>query len=205
MLEQAYENTNIEERRMELLARLEELHPLAIFNHLEQSKAAAFTISNKAAKAIRRGFFEPPRRSNESSALAKVSIAAQTPDGSGLVYRVDAFRFETIGTADGVESVARERLNPGEIEVHSHVFSRPEYLGNVDVGDLIAAVEGPAFISPRLEASDYALRIFGILSLYPSRLAQLQFYVHDLSDNLDSTNNFGLKKLGMPISLPKAF
>jgi hypothetical protein len=188
-----------------LLNRLDELNPVAIFDDLEQSKAAAFVISNKAAKAIRRGFFEPLRRVNESSALAKVSISAQTPDGTGLVYSVDAFRFENLGTADGVEAVERERLNAGEIEVHSHVFTRPDYLGNVDVGDLIAAVEGPAWISPRPEPTDYALRIFGILSLYPTRIAKLQFYVHDLSDDLDSANNYGLKTLGMPISLLNVF
>jgi hypothetical protein len=205
MLETTFDSTNIEERRFDVLNWLEALDPFTIFYDLEQSKAAAFIIRNKAAKSIRRGFADPLRRANESSALAKVSIAAQTPDASGLVYSIDVFRFENVGSADGVMSLERERLNAGEIEVHSHVFSRPDYLGKIDVGDLIAAVEGPAWISPQAQQSNYALRIFGILSLYPTRLAQLQFYCHDLSDDLSSSNNFGLKTLGMPISLPNAF
>jgi hypothetical protein len=201
----ANDSTNIEERRMDLLRELYELHPLAIFHELEQSKAAAFVISNKAAKSIRQGFANPLRRENESSALAKVSLAAQTPDASGLVYSVQSFRFENVGDADGVEAVERERLNAGEIEVHSHVYSRPDYLGKTDIGDLVAAIEGPAWISPHSEPTDHAIRIFGVLSLYTYHLARLQFYIHDLADDLSRNNNYGLKRLGMPITLAEAF
>jgi hypothetical protein len=197
--------TEIEERRMDLLKRLEAFHPLSVFEGLEQSRIAAFIIGDKAARSIRRALAEPRYRLNESAGLAKVKIAARTPDATGYVYQIESFHFESLGTADGVISAERDELNEGEIEVHSHVFSRPDYLGKTDIGDLIACVEGPAWHCPRPQPMDTAVRIFGIISIYASRFAHIQFYRHDLRDDLSLENNFGLKKLGMAISLPNAF
>lgn len=205
MFETKLDTSQIEERRMDLLRRLEDLHPLSIFLDLEQSTKAAFIISDKAARSIRRALAQPRYRLNESAALAKVKIHARTPDDSAYVYQIESFRFETIGDADGVVSVERDSLNEGEIEIHSHVFSRPDYLGKTDIGDLIACVEGPAWHSPRPQPMDTAVRIFGVLSIYASRFAHLQMYRHDLRDDLSQENSFGLKKLGMAISLPNAF
>jgi hypothetical protein len=204
MFEMKLDESQIEERRMDLLQRLAPFHPLTIFHDLEQSQKAAFIISDKAARSIRRSLAEPRYRMNESAALAKVKVSARTPDASAYVYQIESFRFEAIGTADAVMT-ERERLNEGEIEVHSHVFSRPDYLGKTDIGDLIACVEGPAWHAPRPQLLDTGVRIFGILSIYASRFAHLQFYRHDLRDDLSRENNFGLKKLGMAISLPNAF
>ena len=204
MFETKLDTTEIEERRMDLLRRLENYHPLSIFLDLEQSKKAAFIISDKAARSIRRALAQPRFRLNESAALAKVKIHARTPDASAYVYQIESFRFEAIGTADAV-LVERDTLNEGEIEMHSHVFTRPDYLGKTDIGDLVACVEGPAWNPPQPQPMDTAVRIFGILSVYASRFAHIQMYRHDLRDDLSQENSFGLKKLGMAISLPNAF
>lgn len=200
------DNTTIETRRIELLDILNmEAHPLEIFFGLEQSEIAAFVISDTAASTIRRGLSNPYRRDNESSALAKVEVAATTPDHSGIVYLVRAFHFENLGTADAVLSVERDRLKAGEIEVHTHLYNRPDYLGNTDVGDLIAAIEGPAWVDPATKKVEPALRIFGVLSVYFDHLAELQFYVHDLRHDLSTLNNYGLKRLGQSIRLLDAY
>lgn len=196
---------NIEERRLNLLMKLSvEAHPLDIFLQLEYSHAAAFTVSEKAAQSIRNGLANPYRQHNESSALVTFKIAAQTPDAKQVVYEIVSFVFENVGMVDTV-FVERERLGRGEIEVHSHTFMTPDYLGNVDVGDLIAAVEGPAWHHPQMKHTSGAVRIFGILSIYRNRIAQLQFYHHDLRDQLTLSNNYGLEKLGNPIRLLDAY
>lgn len=196
----------IETRRMDLLERLSsDVHPLTILQDLEQSPIASIRISDEAADAIREGLADPRRRKWESSALAKVKLAAQTADGAGSVYLIESFRFENIGSADGVIATERSQLNPGEIECHSHVSSRPEYLGQVDAGDLIAAIEGPAWLDPGKKQAQGAIRIFGILSVHKQHLARLQFYFHDLRDTLEAWNDYGLKKFGMPITLPDAY
>lgn len=205
MFQSKLTNAEIEARRLDLLESLERFSPMTIFADLEQSSHAAFIISDAAARSIRRALALPQYRNNESTALAKVKIAAKTPDDSGYVYLIEAFHFENLGNADGVYSAERDILHEGEIEVHSHVFSRPEYLGKTDIGDLIACVEGPAWHSPRPQIFDTALRIFGILSVYPNRMAQLQFYRHDLRSDLSEANNFGLSRAGMPISFPNAY
>lgn len=196
----------IEARRINLLDKLaRNEHPMTILENLELYPHAVFFLSDAAALAIRQGLENPRRRKNESSALARVTVAAQTIDGLNLVYRIESFQFENIGTADGVISVERDRLNTGEIEMHSHVSKRPDYLGKVDIGDLIATIEGPAWVDPISKRVNPAQRVFGILSVYPKKFAQMQFYLHDLTDSLDAWNNYGLKKFGLPISLPDAF
>ena len=195
----------IEKRRIELLNRLAiEVHPLAIFQELDVDKSAAFTLSNGAEKSIRQGLSRRQRRINESSALITVKVAALTPDKTKTVYEVKEFLFENIGTSDAV-LVERERLKAGEIEAHTHVYTTPDYLGKTDVGDLIAAVEGPAWVYPTTNMMNPALRIFGILSIYPDRSAELQFYSHDLRDLLHMSNNYGLKKFGLPVHIKSAY
>ena len=178
----AMDAETIEKRRFELLNRLgTEVHPLAIFYDLERSVDVAFTLSLTAQNTIRRGLANRERRIRESSALATVKLAATTPDKSKSVFEITEFVFETLGTTDSVLSIERDILQPGEIEVHTHLPRTPDYLGHTDAGDLIAAVEGPAWVDPTTKMMLPALRIFGILSIYRNRIAELQFYRHDLA------------------------
>lgn len=196
----------IEQRRLELLDKLyTEVHPLAIFADLDEAQRVVFVMSDEIADTIRLGLKDARRRTYESSALAVVNLAAQTEDGFNQVFGLAHFQFENIGTADGVVSVARERLGAGEIEIHSHVYHRPDYLDEVDVADLIAAIEGPAWVHPQTKQMNPAQRVFGILSIHRNGLARLQFYIHDLRENLVAWNNYGLKKFGKVMSLPNAF
>lgn len=196
---------SIEKRRSGLLNRLDsEAHLLAIFYDLAINQTIAFTLSQTAIKSIKFGLSQRQRRVNESSALVKIKIAALTPDKSKAVYEVTDFTFENLGTSNSV-TVDRERLNPGEIEVHSHVFSTPDYLGHTDVGDLIAAVEGPAWVHPTNAVLLPAVRIFGILSIHHNRVARLQFYQHDLRESLLASNNYGLEKLGLAVTIVNAY
>jgi hypothetical protein len=197
-------------RRLQLLRMLEQrimqTRQAEILRDLEQDKSAAFVISDAAASAIRKGFQDKRRRKNESTALGHLSVAAQTPDSTGIVYRLDAFRFEHIGEADYVMAVERETLGIGEVEIHTHVFTRPMYLNNIDVADIVSAVAGPAWRDPYdHESFDGHMRVFGILSLHWHGLARLQFYSHNLLDDLSASNNYGLKKLGNSVVLPNAF
>lgn len=195
----------IEKRRIELLNRLDfEAHPLAIFYDLTTNESVAFTLSDSALNSIRHGLSKRKRRVNESSALVKTKIVALTADKSNAIYEVTQFTFENLGTSDSV-MVERERLNPGEIEVHTHVHPTPDYLGHTDVGDLIATVEGPAWVHPTNAVMLPAVRIFGILSIYHNRIAQLQFYQHDLRELLLASNNYGLKKLGLAVTIQNAY
>lgn len=196
----------IEKRRAELLNRLErDVHPLAIFYDLERSEDVAFTISPSASVVIRRGLANRERRIKESSAIAVVKLAATTPDKTKSVFEIRDFTFESIGTTDSVLSLERDILKPGEIEVHSHLSRTPDYLGHTDVGDLIAAVAGPAWVHPTTKTMLPALRIFGVLSIYQNRIAELQFYRHDLRDSLARVNNYGLKQAGLPLVIKNAF
>lgn len=196
----------IEARRIELLMWLYvEEHPLSILHNLELSDAGVFMIDDSAASSIREGLANPVRRKNESVALATVAVMAKTPDTQQFVYQVRSFQFKNLGTADSVLSLLREQFNAGEIEVHSHLFSSPDYLGQTDIGDLIASLEGPAWVHPQANYRHTAQRIFGILSIHSNRFASLQFYLHDLRDILSIENNYGLKKLGQPISLLDAY
>lgn len=196
----------IEQRRMTLLTHLYHAeHPLTILYNLPQSDAFAFTIDDKSALVIRKALSNPMRQMNESIALARVKIAGQIPDTHQFVFQITSFQFENLGTADSVLSLARERFNAGEIEVHTHLYSSPDYLGQTDIGDLIAAVEGPAWVHPQPAYISTAQHIFGVLSIYANKVAELQFYLHDLRDNLIAENSYGLKKLGMPITLPDAY
>jgi hypothetical protein len=200
------DDKTIEKRRIDLLDKLyAEVHPVTILDDLDIDRDVVFMMGETAASAIRAGLADPGRRKFESTALAKVKLAAQTADGDNYVFLIERFQFENVGNADGVLSVARDWLNLGEIEVHSHVYSRPEYLGQVDVGDLIAALEGPAWVHPHLEQASPAQRVIGILSVHHDGLARLQFYSHDLRGKLDAWNNYGLKKFGLPISILDAF
>jgi len=195
----------IEKRRLELLNRLAiEVHPLAIFYELDTDKSVAFTLSDSAEKSIRQGLSRRQRQVNESSVLLTVRVAALTPDKTKTVYEVTDFVFENIGTSDAV-LVERERLQAEEIEAHTHVYTTADYLGQTDAGDLIAAVEGPAWVHPTHSMMNPAMRIFGILSIYPERITELQFYSHDLAELLHVSNNYGLKKLGLPIIVENAF
>lgn len=196
----------IEQRRIDLLSHLYHAeHPLTIFHQLKKSEAFAFTINDDSASAIRESLSNPVRQMNESIALATVKIAGQIPDTSHFVFQIVSFYFENLGTADSVLSVSRERFNAGEIEVHTHLYSSPDYLGQTDIGDLIAALEGPAWVHPQPAYVTTAQRIFGILSIYANHIAELQFYLHDLRDKLTAQNQYGLKRLGMPIRLPNAY
>ncbi|MGJ3239219.1 MAG: hypothetical protein ACFE0Q_10980 [Anaerolineae bacterium] len=192
--------TTIERRRLDLLERLiDEAHPLAIFYDLDIIDNIIFTLSDSVRATLQHAIQQGARRTRESSALATVKVAALTPDKKQGVYQVTDFVFETIGTTDHVLSAERERLGAGEIEVHTHLPQTPDYLGYTDVGDLIAAVEGPAWVHPTTNTMIPALRIYSILSIYNAHLAYLHFYNHDLRDALDADNNYGLKRLGQPV------
>jgi hypothetical protein len=197
-------------RRLQLLQMLEQrimqTQQAEILRDLEQDKSAAFVMSDAAAAAIRKGFQDKRRRKNESTGLGHLSVAAQTPDCTGIVYRLDAFRFEHIGEADYVMAVERETLAVGEVEIHTHVFTRPMYLNNIDIADIVSAVAGPAWRDPYdPEPFNGSRRVFGILSLHWHGLARLQFYSHNLLDDLSASNKYGLKKLGNAVVLPSAF
>jgi hypothetical protein len=197
-------------RRLQLLRMLEkrimQTQQAEILRDLEQDKSAAFIISDAAAATIRKGFQDKRRRKNESTASGYLSVAAQTPDCTGIVYRLDAFRFENIGEADYVMAVEREMLGVGEVEIHTHVFTRPMYLNNIDIADVVSAVAGPAWRDPYdPEPFNGSRRVFGIISLHWHGLARLQFYSHNLLDDLSASNNYGLKKFGNSVVLPSAF
>ena len=201
-----FDTETIEQRRIKLLTHLyDKEHPLKIFHHLKQSDTFAFTINDDSASAIRAGLSNPIRQTNESIALATVKIAGQIPDTHHFVFQIIAFNFENLGTADSVLSLSRERFNAGEIEVHTHLYSSPDYLGQTDIGDLIALLEGPAWVHPQPAYVTTAQRIFGVLSIYANHIAELQFYLHDLRESLTANNQYGLKTLGMPIRLPNAY
>lgn len=207
---QLSDDDRLQARRLDLLDFLsdevERRSQVIILPNLRQNKSAAFIISDPAAKAIREALQNIYLRVNESSALARVSSVAQTPDASGIVYRIDSFQFETIGTADYVVGIERDSLKPGEIEVHTHVYSRPEFLDQVDINDVIATVSGPAWNgSLNGDINDGHLRIFGVLSIHKNGLARLQFYLHNLRDDLSARNNYGLSRLGAPITLLDVF
>lgn len=200
------DTNTIEQRRINLLIWLyEKEHPLTILHGLDLSDTGLFIIEDSAASIIRSGLSNPERRMNESVALITVNVAAKTPDTEQFVYGITSFQFENLGTADSVLSLSQEQFHPGEIEVHSHLFITPDYLGETDIGDLIASLEGPAWVHPQATQRTTAQRIFGILSVYSNHFASLQFYLHDLRDTLTIQNNYGLKKLGQPISLIDAY
>jgi hypothetical protein len=197
-------------RRLELLRKLEQrimqTQQAEILRDLKRDKSAAFIMSHPAVVAIRRGLQDKRRHKNESAALGHLSVAAQTPDATGIVYQLDAFTFENIGEADYVMAVERDTLDVGEVEIHTHVYSRPMYLDNIDIADVVSAVAGPSWIDPYDAAVSHGhRRVFGIMSLHWHGLARLQFYCHNLLDDLTIANNYGLKKLGNPVVVPNAF
>lgn len=197
-------------RRLQLLRMLEHRVKLSnqveILHNLQMDKSAAFVMSDSAAESIRAGLQDKRRLRNESTALGHLSVAAQTPDSSGIVYKLDALKFENIGVVDHVIASERESLGVGEVEIHTHVYSRPMYLDNTDVADVITAVAGPAWVDPyKPHSFNRHMRVFGIISIHWHGLARLQFYCHNLEDDLSAQNNFGLKKFGNPIVLLSAF
>ncbi|MGB7337925.1 MAG: hypothetical protein WBC91_03455 [Phototrophicaceae bacterium] len=196
----------IEKRRIDLLHRLErEAHPLDIFYDLDINASAAFTVSDTALATIRAGLSKRQRRVNESVALVTVKVAGMTPDKLNVVYEISDFIFEGLGTKDSVLAAERDTLDVGEIEVHTHLFATPEYLGQTDVGDLIASIAGPAWVHPIMKMMQPTQRIFGILSIYRNRRVQFDFYEHDLRQPLIKSNNYGLKRLGLPIVIQNAY
>ncbi|MEM9950134.1 MAG: hypothetical protein AAF846_00930 [Chloroflexota bacterium] len=194
----------IEQRRLKVLDVLATLHPLAIFTELSVDESLAFKLSQNALSAIRKGLSHAKRRQNESLALGTVTVAAQTPDYQQTLYEMNQFKFEHVGGRDMVYT-ERHTLKTGEIEIHTHIPMTPDYLGNTDVGDLIAAIEGPAWVHPTTKLMQAHLRIFAILSVYPNRLAQLDFYSHNLLGALSASHNYGLRRAGYPIIIPDAY
>ena len=197
-------------RRMQLLhvleQRVSQYKQVEILNNVRMDKSAAFVIDEVAAASIRAGLQDKRRRRNESTALGHLSVAAQTPDLSGIVYKLDSFKFENIGGVDHVMASERETLAVGEVEIHTHVYARPIYLNNIDVADVISALAGPAWIDPHNPQSfDGQKRVFGIMSVHWHGLVRLQFYCHSLKDSVSRQNNFGLKKFGNPVVLVSVF
>jgi hypothetical protein len=205
-----YNDSKLQQRRVHLLQLLEQrineaVYPEILYK-LKQDQSAAFIIGDNAATVIRKGLRDKRRQENESTALAYLAVAAQTPDSAGIVYRIDKFAFENIGEADYVLASEREYLGAGEVEVHTHVYSRPAYLDQVDIGDVVTALAGPSWVDPNSPLSHTKhLRVFGILSLHQQGFARLQFYCHNLKRNLSAKNNYGLQKWGTPITLLDAF
>lgn len=197
--------SKIEQRRHQLLAVLDQLHPLAIFTELKVDTSVGFLLSQGALFAIRKAVSQPIRRRNESVGLGTVQVAGRTPDDSQILYGMSHLSFKAIGGKDSVMALDHERLNPGEIELHTHLPSAPDYLGQTDVGDLIAAIEGPAWVHPTTKLAQPHLRIFGILSILRHHQAQLDFYKHNLNDDLSAANNFGLYRAGYPVLIPNAY
>lgn len=196
----------IEKRRIDLLDRLEyEAHPLDIFYHLDVNASVAFTLNDKVLNQIQRSLSDRQRRNNESAGLVTVKVAGMTPDKSNIVYEITDFVFETLGTKDSVLAPERDQLGVGEIEIHTHISATPDYLGQTDVGDLIASVAGPAWVHPIVKMMQATQRIFGILSIYRNRIVQFDFYEHDLRRSLIKSNNYGLMRLGVPLVIENAY
>ncbi len=187
-------------KRMEVLGRLykaqERSRKPIILRNVPVNEVNAVAIANEARMDVQRAFADPRRRANESSGVILMKYKGVSGD-SKLLYGTERIVFESIGTPDSVEPWQRDVLGAGMVEFHTHVASRPDYLHQIDIPDLIGAIEGPAFDNPATGSVDPAVRVFGIMSV--ERDTVLQLFYHNLKDDLSQGNMYGLRKFGKPV------